>query len=95
MNIDGIAPAPATSDLAVVAPRPAGGTFGAALADAIDGAAGAIDRADGLAGAVAIGGGDVVQASIARAKADVMLEVVAATASRVSGALNSLLQTQV
>jgi len=73
----------------------AGTSFGAALASAIDGAAMALERADGSAGAMAVGTGSVVDASIARAKADVALEVVSVAAARVSGALNSLLQTQV
>jgi len=71
------------------------GSFGDALAAAIDDAATALERADGKAGAMAMGGGSVVDASIARAKADVALEVVSVAASRISGALNALLQTQV
>ena len=79
----------------VAPPRPPGGSFGDALAAAIDDAAMALDRADGKAGAMAMGTGSVADASIARAKADVALEVVAVTASRISGALNALAQTQV
>jgi len=74
---------------------PAGSKFGAALAAAIDDVSGAIDRADMLAGNVAGGHGSVADASIARAKADVMLEVVAVAASRITAALSALLQTQV
>ena len=70
-------------------------SFGEALAAAIDGTSQALERADVLAGAVATGAGDVAQASVARAKADVMLEVVSVASARASGALNALLQTQV
>jgi flagellar hook-basal body complex protein FliE len=70
-------------------------SFGDVLADALDGTASAVARADGLADAVALGSGDVVAASVARAKADVLLEVVSVAASRVGGAINALLQTQV
>lgn len=72
-----------------------GRAFANALAAAIDGTASAVERADGSAGAVAAGKGDVVSASVVRAKADVALEIVAVTASRISGAINTLLQTQV
>jgi flagellar hook-basal body complex protein FliE len=75
--------------------RAPGHSFASALAAVIDDAATALDQADGKAGAMAVGAGSVVDASIARAKADVALDVVSVTASRVSGALNSLLQTQV
>lgn len=78
-----------------VAPTPPGGSFGEALAAAIDDAAMALERADGKAGAMAMGAGSVADASIARAKADVALEVVAVAASRISDALNALAQTQV
>jgi len=95
MNVDairGVALEPA----GVRAPaNPAAASFGDALALALDGAASALESADGRAGAVAMGTGDVVDASIARAKADVALEIVSVTASRVSGAVNTLLQTQV
>jgi flagellar hook-basal body complex protein FliE len=69
-------------------------TFAQTLAAALDGAAGAADHADMLAGAVALGSGNVVEASVARAKADVLLEIVSVAAARVGNALNSLLQTQ-
>jgi flagellar hook-basal body complex protein FliE len=78
-----------------VAPRPPGGSFGDVLAAAIDDAAVALERADGEAGTMAMGAGSVADASIARAKADVALEVAAVAASRISGALNALAQTQV
>ena len=74
---------------------PARRSFGDVLAAALDGAADAVEHADRLAGAVAAGSGSVVDASVARAKADVLLEIVSVAASRLSGALNSLIQTQV
>jgi flagellar hook-basal body complex protein FliE len=70
-------------------------SFGDALAHALEGTADALHGADDQAALLAAGGGDVTAASIARAKADVALEVVSVAASRVSGAVNSLLQTQV
>lgn len=69
-------------------------TFAQVLTAALDGAAGAADRADQLAGAVALGSGSVLEASVARAKADMLLEIVSVAASRVGNALNALLQTQ-
>ena len=73
-------------------PAPDGSQSFAAL---LDGAVGALRQADTAAQAVALGHGDIAQAAVARAKADVALEVAAITASRVSGAVNALLQTQV
>ena len=70
-------------------------SFGDALASALGGAAEALHGADVDAAVLAGGGGDIAGASIARAKADVALEVISVAASRVSGAVNSLLQTQV
>ena len=62
---------------------------------ALGSTADALHGADVAAAVLAGGGGDVAGVSIARAKADVALEVVSVAASRVSGAVNSLLQTQV
>jgi flagellar hook-basal body complex protein FliE len=92
-----IAQAPALQASPAAGGRPAASetSFGSLLASMVDDATEALDRADGMAGAVAQGGGDVVAASVARAKADVILQAVAVTAARASGALNSLLQTQV
>ncbi|HET9343302.1 MAG TPA: flagellar hook-basal body complex protein FliE [Candidatus Eremiobacteraceae bacterium] len=89
--IDGVAQAgmPASAS-----PR-ATSSFGDALASALGGAADALHGADVEAAVLAGGGGDVAGASIARAKADVALEVISVAASRVSSAVNSLLQTQV
>jgi flagellar hook-basal body complex protein FliE len=76
-------------------PRTAGPAFADALAAALDGASQAVEGADARAGALAAGTGSIVDASIARAKADVVLEIAAVAASRISGAVNALLQTQV
>jgi hypothetical protein len=74
---------------------PEGRTGAQSFAAALDAVAGALDAADAQAGAVALGRGSVAEASIARAKADVLLEIAAVTASRVSAAVTTLLQTQV
>ena len=83
----------AEAPVGTIAPPPSG--FGAILAAALDGASSAIAGADARAAAVAAGAGSIADASIARAKADAALEIASVTASRVSGALNALLQTQV
>lgn len=70
-------------------------SFAEALGAAADGLSQAVTRADALAAGVASGRADIAEAAIARAKADVMLEVAAIAASRVSGAISTLLQTQV
>ncbi len=74
------------------ASQPGGASSFAALLDA---AASSLQHADDEAAQVAMGRGSVAQAAVARAKADVALEVAAITASRVSGAITTLLQTQV
>jgi len=93
--VDGVTALPgapgADSSLAKQGARP----FSDVLADALDGTAGAVAHADELASAVALGSGDVVATSVARAKADVLLEVVSVAASRLGSAINALLQTQV
>lgn len=92
--IQAIAPLPAGAEVASAAAesRP---SFAAALAGAVDLVAGALDRADGLAAGVSTGRASITDASVARAKADVLLEIAAVAASRVSGAVNTLLQTAV
>ncbi len=70
-------------------------SFGEALGSAVDSLAGALSKADALAASVASGKANIADAAITRAKADVMLEVAAITAARVSGAITALLQTQV
>lgn len=72
-----------------------GGSFGEALGSAVDSLAGALSKADALAASLASGKTNIAEASIARAKADVMLEVAAIAAARISGAITQLLQTQV
>jgi flagellar hook-basal body complex protein FliE len=72
----------------------AGASFAAMLASMTNSAAGAVVAADRSAAMLASGGGDVAAAAIARAKADVALEIASVSASRVSSAITSLLQTQ-
>jgi|SRR5579864_6998163 len=94
-----IAPASLTLDDAVEQPVgtivPSSSGFGDVLIAALDSASSAIAGADARAAAVAAGSGSIADASIARAKADTALEIASVTASRVSAALNALLQTQV
>ncbi|HKW45460.1 MAG TPA: flagellar hook-basal body complex protein FliE [Candidatus Eremiobacteraceae bacterium] len=71
-----------------------GARFAAALTAMTDGVAGAVDAADRSAATLAAGNGDVAAAAIARAKADVALEIASVAASRVSSAITALLQTQ-
>ncbi|MFI5388999.1 MAG: flagellar hook-basal body complex protein FliE [Candidatus Eremiobacterales bacterium] len=94
MNVD-IVDGVAQAALPLSASTSAPSSFRDALASALGGATDALHGADVEAAVLAGGGGDVVSASIARAKADVALEVISVAASRVSGAVNSLLQTQV
>lgn len=71
-----------------------GADFGAALGGALDALSGSLMRADHSAAALALDRGSIADAAIARAKADVALEVAAVAASRISGALTTLMQTQ-
>ena len=68
---------------------------GRSFAALLDGASAALQHADESAALVAIGRGSIADAAVQRAKADVALEVAAITASRVSAAVTTLLQTQV
>jgi flagellar hook-basal body complex protein FliE len=70
-------------------------SFETALGSATAALSDAIAHADALAASVASGTTSVADASIARAKADVMLEIAAVAASRVSTSISTLLQTQV
>ena len=70
-------------------------SFEVAMGSAADALADALSHADGLAEKVASGKASIAEAAIARAKADVMLEIAAVAASRVSGTITALLQTQV
>lgn len=97
MNIPltGAVPQGTASDSSASVPFESGkSTFGKMLERALEGATTAVANADSRAASVAAGSGDVAGASLARAKADVLLEIVSVTASRVSAALNALLQTQ-
>lgn len=94
MNI-GIVDGIAQPGLPATGPSLKASSFGDALARALEGTSDALHGADEQAVQLAAGSGDVAGASIARAKADVALEVVSVAASRISGAVNSLLQTQV
>lgn len=93
MQIEAIGAMPAMNDALVRGPKQV--SFADALGSAADAMTTALARADALASAVAAGKADIADAAIARAKADVMLEVAAIAASRVSGAISTLLQTQV
>lgn len=79
----------------ISAPASSSSAFAAALGALVDGAGDAVARADGLAGALAVGKASVADAAIARAKADTMLDVLAAFASRVNSAVTTITQTQV
>lgn len=92
MQID---PIPALGAMPEAAPhQPHGPSFADLMGATADALTGALSRADALASDVASGKGSIADAAIARAKADVMLEVAAVAASRVSGAISALLQTQ-
>ncbi len=98
LNLVGSIPGSATPDVVFRASeasseQPAGTTQ--SFAAALDAVAASVDAADQKAGAVALGRGSIADAAIARAKADVLLEVAAVAASRVTGAVTTLLQTQV
>jgi flagellar hook-basal body complex protein FliE len=93
MQIEMINAMPAMNDAVLRGPKQP--SFADALGSAADAMTAALNRADTLAAAVASGKAGIADAAIARAKADVMLEVAAIAASRVSGAISTLLQTQV
>ncbi len=91
----GIEPIAALRPAVLVEGAPAAGpSAGSSFAALVDQAQRSLEGADGAAAALAAGHGGVAEAAIARAKADVMLEVAAITASRVSNAVSTLLQTQ-
>ena len=93
MQIEPIGAMLAMNDAVLRSPKQA--SFGDVLGSAADAMTNELARADALASAVAAGKADIAGAAIARAKADVMLEVAAIAASRISGAISTLLQTQV
>lgn len=74
--------------------EPEAPSFGEALGNALDSLSGALNNADALAASAAAKKTDIAEATVARAKADVMLEVAAIAAAKVSGAITQLLQTQ-
>ncbi len=74
--------------------EPQAASFSEALGNALDALSGALNKADALAASAAERKTDIADATIARAKADVMLEVAAIAAAKVSGAITQLLQTQ-
>jgi flagellar hook-basal body complex protein FliE len=80
------------NDAVLVQPRAQ--SFSDALGTAIDSLSNALDGADALAVAVAQRKTDIADAAVARAKADVMLEVAAIGSAKISGAITQLLQTQ-
>lgn len=69
-------------------------SFSEALGNALDSLSGALNKADALAASAVERKTDIADATVARAKADVMLEVAAIAAAKVSGAITQLLQTQ-
>jgi flagellar hook-basal body complex protein FliE len=93
MKIESIGAMPAMNDALLRSPKQV--SFADALGSAADAMTTALTHADALASAVAAGKANIADAAIARAKADVMFEVAAITASRISGAISTLLQTQV
>ena len=93
MQIESIGAMPAMTSAVLRSPKQA--SFADALGSAADAMTTAVSRADALASGVAVGKANIADAAIARAKADVMLEVAAIAASRISGAISTLLQTQV
>jgi flagellar hook-basal body complex protein FliE len=70
-------------------------SFASALGSAVDDLSSSLAKADLLASRLATGKASVADVTIECAKADVMLEVAAITAARVSGVITQLLQTQV
>lgn len=76
----------------LVAPAPQ--SFADVLGNAIDAVSGSLEKADALSIAAASKPGDIADAAVARARADVMLDVAAVTAAKISGAVGQLLQTQ-
>jgi hypothetical protein len=89
--IAALRPAPLIERVDVPANEGAGSSFATLIEDA----SASLHHADDAAALVASGHGNIATAAVARAHADVALEVAAITASRVSGAIATLLQTQV
>jgi flagellar hook-basal body complex protein FliE len=77
------------------ADAPAAGAFAAALGRALDDAGGKLDAAAAAERAFAAGRGGLQEMVVARAQADVTLALAAATASRTTQALSTILGMQV
>ena len=95
MTVQPIAALTPAIEFQTVAPEGTGAKFAATLGALLDRVNGQLASADASAAAVALGRGSIADAAVARAKADVLLEIAAVAASRLSGAISSLLQTQV
>ncbi|GEM_PF-5310765 len=74
--------------------RPERRSFDAVLGSAIDAVSGSLERADELSVSAATTPADIAKAAVARARADVTLEVAAVAAAKINGAISQLLQTQ-
>lgn len=74
--------------------QPKAQSFSEVLGSAIDAVSGSLERADALSVSAATTPADIAGAAVARARADVTLEIAAVTAAKVSGAISQLLQTQ-
>jgi len=72
-----------------------GGGFAGALQRALDGAEGALSRADAAERAFASGHGGLAELVVERARADIALALASATASRVTQGLTTLLGMQI
>jgi len=81
------------------APLPPGGSPGAgfagALQQALDGAEGALSRADTAERAFASGHGGLAEMVVERARADIALALASAAASRVTQGLTTILGMQI
>jgi len=95
LDVKPVAALPALGAVASGDSRPGRASFGETLGAMLDDISHAIAGADALAGSLVVGRAGVADAAVARAKADTILEVAAIAASRASGAIATLLQTQV
>ncbi len=86
---------PAAPGPAAAALPAARGSFGAALLEALDAAGDVLGRADAAERAFAQGRGGLQEMVLERARADVVLSVASAAASRTAQALTTLLGMQV
>ncbi|MFN2461983.1 MAG: hypothetical protein ABR591_15100 [Candidatus Velthaea sp.] len=80
----------------VAAPRgPAAGAAPAGFAALVDAAGAQLDRADAAESAFVRGAGGLQEMVLARARADIALQIAATSAQRAAQALNALLGMQV